>query len=114
MRAHVLAVAAAVLLASPIAAFSQGFEFRVGPGGVRVGPPGRGESGQCRELRLACENKAQLGERGEGNCRRYRQICQQPAPQQVDCRELRRACMYKEELGEQGGGNCRRYRQLCR
>jgi hypothetical protein len=29
----------------------------------------------CEELRAACLNKEQLGERGEGNCRRYRQLC---------------------------------------
>ena len=113
MRAHVLAIAAAALFASPVPVFSQGFGVEIGPGGVRVGPPGRAEAGRCQELRLACENKDRLGERGEGNCRRYRQACLRPA-RQVDCRELRRACLYKEELGEQGGGNCRRYRQLCR
>jgi hypothetical protein len=26
-------------------------------------------------LRAACLNKDQLGEQGEGNCRRYRQTC---------------------------------------
>jgi hypothetical protein len=26
-------------------------------------------------LRAACLNKERLGERGEGNCRRYRQTC---------------------------------------
>ena len=113
MRAHVLALAAAAFLASPAAVFSQGLEFQIGPGGVRVGPPGRSESGRCQELRLACENKDRLGEVGEGNCRRYRKACLRPA-RQVDCRELRRACLNKEELGEQGAGNCRRYRQLCR
>ena len=25
-----------------------------------------------------CENKDRLGERGEGNCRPYREICQRP------------------------------------
>ena len=31
--------------------------------------------GQCEELRLACMRKEELGERGEGNCRRYRELC---------------------------------------
>jgi hypothetical protein len=29
----------------------------------------------CAELREACLHKDQLGEQGEGNCRRYRQTC---------------------------------------
>jgi hypothetical protein len=29
----------------------------------------------CQELRAACLNKERLGEQGEGNCRRYRQLC---------------------------------------
>jgi len=95
------AAAAAVLLVIPISAFSQSIE--IGPGGVRVG-------GQCDELRRACENKDRLGERGEGNCRRYRETCQRPARGDV----WRSACLNKERLGEQGEGNCRRYRETCR
>ena len=64
----------------------------------------------CEELRRACEFKHQLGEEGEGNCRRYREECGRP---QYDCRELRRACEFKHERGEEGEGNCRRYRELC-
>ena len=41
----------------------------------RVNPGRRAESRQCEELRLACENRDRLGERGEGNCRRYREFC---------------------------------------
>ena len=64
----------------------------------------------CRELRRACEMKDQLGEQGQGNCRRYREACERP---QVDCRALRVKCMFKDELGEQGQGNCRAYRENC-
>jgi hypothetical protein len=103
------AAAATALFVIPISAFSQSFE--IGPGGVRV-YDGRG-GGQCEQLRLACENKDALGERGEGNCRRYRETCQRPARRDV-CAELRQACLYKNELGEQGAGNCRRYRETCR
>ena len=39
------------------------------------GPPVRRGGVDCRELRLACLNKEQLGEQGEGNCRRYRRLC---------------------------------------
>jgi hypothetical protein len=60
-------------------AFSQDVEF--GPGGIRVEPghhyQGRSVSrGRCEELRKACLNKEELGEEGQGNCRRYRQVCQ--------------------------------------
>jgi hypothetical protein len=75
--------------------------------------PARRAGGQCEELRLACESKDRLGEQGEGNCRRYRQTCQQPSRAQV-CEELRTACLQKDRLGEQGEGNCRRYRESCR
>lgn len=29
----------------------------------------------CGELRAACIHKGELGERGEGNCARYRELC---------------------------------------
>jgi hypothetical protein len=107
MRKSVLIVtAAAALLVSPISGFAQSID--IGPGGVRVE-----RGGQCEQLRLACENKDRLGERGEGNCRRYRETCQRPARRDV-CGELRAACLNKERLGEQGEGNCRRYRETCR
>ncbi len=108
MRTYVLAIAAvAALFVLPDSAFSQGFQFEFGPGGGR-----RAESRECRELRLACENRDALGERGMGNCRRYREACLRPI--EYDCRELRRACLFRDELGERGAGNCRRYRELCR
>jgi hypothetical protein len=106
MRKYAFGVAAAAaLFVIPISAFSQSIE--VGPGGVRIG------GGQCEQLRRACENKDTLGERGEGNCRRYRESCQGSARRDV-CGELRQACLNKEQLGEQGEGNCRRYRQTCK
>src|SRR3954451_4357969 len=106
-RLAMFALAAIFLLPNP--AMSQTFE--IGPGGVRV-YEGRGGR-QCEELRLACERKDQLGERGEGNCRRYRESCQRPMRRDM-CSELRAACLNKDRLGEQGEGNCRRYRQACR
>jgi hypothetical protein len=79
MRPYVLALAAAALFATP--AFSAGIEF--GPGGVRVDPgfdrsyPRHyGYRGDCRELRRACLYKEELGEVGQGNCARYRRLCQ--------------------------------------
>jgi hypothetical protein len=59
------AAAAAALFVNSGSAFSQSVE--IGPGGVRV------RGGECEQLRRACENKDVLGERGEGNCRRYRE-----------------------------------------
>ena len=65
------------------------------------GPQSHRGGGRCEELRLACENKGQLGERGEGNCRRYRETCERPSRRQM-CEELREACLHKGELGERG------------
>jgi hypothetical protein len=113
MRPSALAIAFAGLLAlAPTLATAQTFE--IGPGGVRIGEGRRGGGGQCEQLRLACENKDRLGERGEGNCRRYRETCAPRPSRREVCAELRSACLNKERLGEQGEGNCRRYRQTCR
>ena len=79
------AAAAAALFVIPISAFSQSIE--IGPDGVRVG-----RGGQCEQLRRACENKDALGERGEGNCRTYRETCQRPV-RRDECGELRQACL---------------------
>jgi hypothetical protein len=76
-----------------------------------VALPTVAQAQNCRELRRACEMKEELGERGQGNCQRYRELC--GGRQRVDCRSLRDACMFKDERGEQGQGNCQRYRQLC-
>jgi hypothetical protein len=83
MRSYALAIATAALFALPPSAFSQGVEF--GPGGIRIDPGYHGYyhgrsvyrrgGGECRELRLACTHKEELGEQGQGNCRRYRQVC---------------------------------------
>ena len=79
MRTYVLAMVSAALFALPTSAFSQAVEF--GPGGVRIHPYHRhggygADRGECRELRLACLHKEELGEQGQGNCRRYREVCQ--------------------------------------
>jgi hypothetical protein len=80
MRIHVLALIAAALLSIPSPSYAQGVE--VGPGGIRVDPGYHryprhyGYSGSCRELRKACLNKEELGEAGQGNCERYRRLCQ--------------------------------------
>ena len=71
MRSYAIALAAAVF-AFPLSASSQSIEF--GPGGIRFGD-GRGRGPDCAELRNACLNKDRLGEQGEGNCRRYRNLC---------------------------------------
>ena len=68
-----------------------------------------GNKDYCAYLRYKCNHKGQLGEYGEGNCRRYRRECGQISY----CERLRRACVYKEARGEVGEGNCRRYRNEC-
>jgi hypothetical protein len=75
------ALAAAALFAFPVSAFSEGIhvpDIEIGPGGVRIGDDHRREGAsqrECEELRLACLHKEELGEEGEGNCRRYRETC---------------------------------------
>ena len=65
--------------------------------------------GRCERLRRACEFKDERGERGEGNCRRYREECGGGGY----CARLKRACLNKEDRGEVGQGNCRRWRNEC-
>jgi hypothetical protein len=79
-----------------------------------VGPISAKAAGgdDCEELKLACEHKDQLGEQGEGNCRKYRETCLKPPAE--TCADLRKACLHKGELGERGEGNCRKYREQCR
>jgi hypothetical protein len=74
-----------------------------------VGPSSAfAESGRCEELRLACEHKDQLGERGGGDCRTYRAVCYHEM-----CRELRYRCIHKDTLGGEGQGFCEKYRDEC-
>jgi hypothetical protein len=79
MRMYVLAaIVGAAALFSPVSASSQGIE--IGPGGVHIdpGPDREGLRGDCEELRRACLHKDELGEEGEGNCRRFRETCKNP------------------------------------
>lgn len=79
MRMYALAIAAATaFFAVPISASCQ--SIQIGPGGVRIGvdrDPGESQQQDCEELRSACLHKEELGEQGEGNCRRYREMCRQ-------------------------------------
>ena len=78
MHRYALAIATAAALFSPVPASSQGIE--IGPGGVHIDPgyDREGLRGDCEELRRACLHKDELGEEGEGNCRRYRETCKDP------------------------------------
>jgi hypothetical protein len=78
MRMYALAIVAAGALCSPVPAFSQGIE--IGPGGVHIdrGRDWEDRQGECEELRRACLHKDELGEEGEGNCRRFRETCKEP------------------------------------
>jgi hypothetical protein len=66
--------------------------------------------GFCERLRWKCEHKYELGQEGEGNCRRYREECGGRARY---CERLRWKCEHKYELGQEGQGNCQRYREEC-
>ncbi len=66
----------------------------------------------CRELRAACEFKGALGEEGQGNCRRFREVCggggfDDGRRRGGDCSDLRRACEFR------GGRACRDFRDFC-
>jgi hypothetical protein len=83
MRTYALAIAVMALFAFPASAFSQGIQvpgIEIGPGGVGIGDDDRREGAsrrECEELRRACLHKEELGEEGQGNCRRYREICKE-------------------------------------
>jgi len=65
----------------------------------------------CLDLQRACLDKDAIGERGQGNCKRYRDQCG------VDpdyCARLLTACVHKNELGLTGERSCRHYRMECR
>jgi hypothetical protein len=79
MRMYALAIAAAAALFYPVSSSSQGVE--IGPGGVHIDVDRDREGARqqdCEELRRACLHKDELGEEGEGNCRRYRETCKNP------------------------------------
>jgi hypothetical protein len=78
-----------------------------------IGLPTVAFAQDCDALRRACDMRDQLGERGQGNCRRYHDACGQHNPRDY-CAQLREACMYKDENSQQGQGNCKRYRDNCR
>jgi hypothetical protein len=70
-----LFIVAALMLMTP----ARAQQIEIGPGGIRVDPlPGhhRNWGRTCEELRLACQYKAERGEEGMGNCRRYRDTCE--------------------------------------
>ena len=78
MHKYAIVLAAAAALLFPISAYSQ--QIEIGPGGVRIGRDGdqggyRHRDRECEHLRRACEHKEDRGEQGQGNCRRYREIC---------------------------------------
>ena len=68
-----------MLLAFSLPTAASAAEFGIGRYGVEVRPSRPHgyyrDRPNCRELRAACTHKEQLGEEGQGNCRRYRQLC---------------------------------------
>ena len=82
MRTYALAIAAAALFALPTSALSQGVQvpgIEIGPGGVGISNDDEEGASrrECEELRRACLHKEELGEEGQGNCRRYRETCKE-------------------------------------
>jgi hypothetical protein len=85
MRTYMLAIAIAAPFAIPTAAFSG--SIYVGLGGARIGPShqrhynqyeglyNRYESERCRGSRAACMHREELADKGMGNCRRFRELC---------------------------------------
>jgi hypothetical protein len=52
------------------------YTARCGPArSAVIDAPVARSGGGCEELRMACLRKDQLGERGAGNCRQYREMC---------------------------------------
>jgi hypothetical protein len=79
MRAYILALGFACVVATPIVAAASPEDATLSQANYRSGrDSGRGHWGygaDCRELRRACLFKEDLGEVGRGNCQRYRSLC---------------------------------------
>lgn len=76
MRSYLPAAAFAALFAIP--ATAPAYVGALDSGVTHIRHEGQrhwGYGPDCRELRRACLYKEDLGERGEGNCRRYRALC---------------------------------------
>jgi hypothetical protein len=74
MRFSLFALAAATTLSLGAPAFSQPMT-PAEPPAVAVPMETHPGSARCDELRKACLDKDELGERGEGNCKWYRENC---------------------------------------
>ena len=83
MRAILLAVGMAALITIPVTGPATATDIQTTPVGIHVGPfwfhhhhyRHYGYGADCRDLREACLRKGELGETGQGNCRRYRAVC---------------------------------------
>jgi hypothetical protein len=75
MRTFAFAIAVAAIFAFPASVFSQAVE--IAPRGDAEGlHHGRSSArADCRELRRTCLQNGQLGEQGQNNCQRYREMC---------------------------------------
>jgi hypothetical protein len=88
---------------------------------VRVGSPivQHVQGGYCETLRRACLYRRELGEQGQGNCRRYQQECSgrgYGAPQYGGdprgggrCHYWRNRCANAYGWGSKGWHDCMRY-----
>ena len=75
MRTYAFAIAVAAIFTFPASVFSEA--VGIAPRGEAEGlHQGRSAArADCRELRRACLHPEQLGEQGQGNCKRYRETC---------------------------------------
>jgi hypothetical protein len=81
---------------------------------LMLGLPTMAAAQDCDALKRACQMRGELGERGQGNCRKYKDECGGGSTHADYCTQLREACMYKKDNGEEGQGKCKKYRDECR
>lgn len=64
----------------------------------------------CDDLRQACLDRDAMGERGQGNCRRFRDRC---GVSPDYCARLLETCIQAKALGLKHERSCRHYRLEC-
>ena len=57
----------------------------------------------CSELRRACEMRDELGERGQGNCRRYREACAQQSDSPAQAQSCQSLWIERNQIYKDGG-----------
>ena len=104
------AIVPAIAMAVAGAAWAQPLSFGLIDGDRAGGFVLRVED-DCEDLRRACLDKDAMGERGQGNCKRYREQCH-VSPDH--CARLLKACLRKDAESPKRKRSCRHYRLECR